>query len=65
MNARAYVVEVRVNGVWRPAQRADKDYPTEIDAINAAKEAYPITVYIQANNGPVGIRVVEVVMAQA
>jgi hypothetical protein len=58
----AFVVEVRVNGHWRPAQRVEDDYPTEMAAIKAAVKAYPITVRIQKAKGPVGIRVIEVVL---
>jgi hypothetical protein len=58
----AFVVELRVNGKWVPAQRADGDYPTEEAATIAAKAAYPITCRIQLSKGPVGIRVMEVVV---
>ena len=56
----AYVVEIRVNGKWLPAQRVDEDFPTEGEAIKAAKANYPITCRIQAAKGPVGIRVMQV-----
>jgi hypothetical protein len=58
----AFVVEIRINGVWRPAQRVQDDFDTEVQAIKAAKKAYPITVGIQKAKGPVGIRVIEVVL---
>ena len=59
----AYAVEVRVNGLWVPAHRIPDEFPTEGDAIKAAKQHYPITCRIQATKGgPVGIRVVDVVL---
>jgi hypothetical protein len=62
MSNTAHVVEIRINGQWRPAQRADDDYATEEQAIEAAKRHYPITCRIQAERGPVGIRVMAVVV---
>jgi hypothetical protein len=62
-NSTAFVVEIRVNGTWLPAQRVTDDFPTEAKAIAAAVKAYPITVAIQKAKGPVGIRVIEVVLA--
>ena len=58
----AFVVEIRVNGKWLSAQRVSEEfYPTEMEAIKAAKENYPITCRIQASKGgPVGIRVLPV-----
>lgn len=64
MSGTAFVVEIRINGVWHPAQKANGDYDTEEEAREAAKAAYPITCHIQTSDGPVGIRVVEVVVVQ-
>ena len=64
MGSVKYMVEVRIDGVWLPAQRVRvQHYDTEEAAITAAKIEYPITCALQAKKGgPVGIRVADVVL---
>ena len=59
-----YVVEIKVNDKWVPAQRIRSEhYDSEEAAIIAAKVEYPITCALQSKKGgPIGIRVMDVVL---